>query len=181
MSIMELGALGEFLGSIGVIATLVYLAIQVRHSKDSMDANTRSVMAQISQARADSIMANLRAIQHSDHFPRIQVLRDNSADAREWADGLLPEDRSRWRTWLISNLNDVRNQFYQYQQGLLDERIWKTSTRGQIARMLADLPYFLPTIQPIDPEFKATLNAIAEEEGLPLINDSGGFTGNLRV
>ena len=30
MSIMELGALGEFLGSIGVIATLIYLAIQIR-------------------------------------------------------------------------------------------------------------------------------------------------------
>ncbi len=27
MTIMELGAMGEFLGSIGVIATLIYLAI----------------------------------------------------------------------------------------------------------------------------------------------------------
>ena len=30
MSIIELGALGEFLGSIGVIATLIYLAVQIR-------------------------------------------------------------------------------------------------------------------------------------------------------
>ena len=29
MSIIELGALGEFLGSIGVIATLVYLAVHM--------------------------------------------------------------------------------------------------------------------------------------------------------
>ena len=34
MSIMELGALGEFVGSIGVIATLIYLAIQVRQTKN---------------------------------------------------------------------------------------------------------------------------------------------------
>ena len=30
MSIMELGALGEFVGSILVLGTLVYLALQVR-------------------------------------------------------------------------------------------------------------------------------------------------------
>ena len=43
MSIMELGALGEFLGSIGVIATLIYLAIQIRQ-------NTRSVRDSAYQA-----------------------------------------------------------------------------------------------------------------------------------
>ena len=37
MSIIELGALGEFLGSIGVIATLIYLAIQIRQNTHSLD------------------------------------------------------------------------------------------------------------------------------------------------
>ena len=32
MNIMELGALGEFVGSIGVIATLIYLAMQIRQN-----------------------------------------------------------------------------------------------------------------------------------------------------
>ncbi len=31
-----LGNLGEFIGAIAVVATLVYLAIQVRHSKEAM-------------------------------------------------------------------------------------------------------------------------------------------------
>ena len=43
MSIVELGALGEFVGSIAVVVTLIFLAIQVRHSKDATEANTRSV------------------------------------------------------------------------------------------------------------------------------------------
>jgi len=30
----------------------------------------------------------------------------------------------------------------------------------------------------MDPEFKAALHSIAEEEGLPLIDDSSGFSGN---
>jgi UDP-N-acetylglucosamine 2-epimerase len=36
-----LGNFGEFLGAIAVVATLLYLAVQVRHSKMSLDENTR--------------------------------------------------------------------------------------------------------------------------------------------
>ena len=47
MSLMEmaqlLGNFGEFIGAIAVVATLVYLAIQVRHSKSAVDANTQSL------------------------------------------------------------------------------------------------------------------------------------------
>lgn len=173
MSIMELGALGEFLGSIGVIATLVYLAIQVRHSKESMETNTRVIMAQISQARADAASARTRAIVHSDHYARIGALEMAAKDRTDWASGLSPEDQYRVRMHLIDLLNDVRNQFYQYQQGFLDEVIWRTSTRGQIARLLRDLPHFFPVPpRPIDSEFVALMNAIAKEEGLPLIDES---------
>ena len=38
-----LGAVSETLGAIGVIVTLIYLAIQVKHSKHSVDANTVSL------------------------------------------------------------------------------------------------------------------------------------------
>ncbi len=38
-----LGNYGEFVGAIAVVGTLVYLALQVRHSKEAMNANTRSL------------------------------------------------------------------------------------------------------------------------------------------
>lgn len=38
-----LGNLGEFGGAIAVVITLVYLAVQVRHSKEATEANTRSL------------------------------------------------------------------------------------------------------------------------------------------
>ncbi len=47
MTITELGALGEFVGAIAVVATLAYLAVQVRQ-------NTRMMRAQIYQARSDA-------------------------------------------------------------------------------------------------------------------------------
>ena len=34
MSIMELGALGEFLGVFALVATLIYLSVQVRHARN---------------------------------------------------------------------------------------------------------------------------------------------------
>lgn len=37
MTIMELGALGEFFGAIAVFATLLFLAIEIRHSSRSAD------------------------------------------------------------------------------------------------------------------------------------------------
>jgi hypothetical protein len=40
MNIMELGALGEFVGSIGVIATLVYLAIQIRQNSRTLQSTS---------------------------------------------------------------------------------------------------------------------------------------------
>jgi hypothetical protein len=40
-TIQNLGALGEFVGSIGVIITLVYLAVQIRQNTQSVRVNNR--------------------------------------------------------------------------------------------------------------------------------------------
>jgi hypothetical protein len=38
-----LGNLGEFVGAIAVVVTLVYLAVQVRHSRAATEANTKQL------------------------------------------------------------------------------------------------------------------------------------------
>ena len=56
MSIIELGALGEFLGSIGVIATLIYLAIQVRVGARNTAIEARQrVLDRFADAKANII------------------------------------------------------------------------------------------------------------------------------
>jgi len=65
MNIIELGALGEFLGSIGVVATLVYLAIQIRQNTNQLHNNERSLR----RAENNAIMQNwsdLRRLVMSD-------------------------------------------------------------------------------------------------------------------
>ena len=45
MSITELGALGEFVGAIGVVITLVYLAYQIRQNTDQLEQNILAAKA----------------------------------------------------------------------------------------------------------------------------------------
>ena len=46
MSIAELGALGEFVASFGVVATLVYLAIQTRQNTRAVRINTAQTVTE---------------------------------------------------------------------------------------------------------------------------------------
>ena len=46
MSIAELGALGEFIASFGVLATLIYLAIQMRQNTQALRLNTAQVVTE---------------------------------------------------------------------------------------------------------------------------------------
>ena len=61
-TIQMLGSLGEFVGAIAVVATLVYLAIQVRHSKEAMEGNTKSLEESRQLAIAESYQARTQMV-----------------------------------------------------------------------------------------------------------------------
>jgi hypothetical protein len=50
MTLSELADIGEFLGGLGVVASLIYLATQVRHSARVTEENTREVGAAAREA-----------------------------------------------------------------------------------------------------------------------------------
>ena len=177
MSLAQLlGNFGEFAGAIAVVVTIGYLALQVRHSKVALEENTRSVRAQIAQARADTLTADYRALMDSPYIPAIMAKRFESPDDEVWATALSSEETMRVRYYCFLQFNDIRNQYYQYQQGLLDESIWKSSTRGQIERMLEILHLFVPIQMRLDPELKRVLDDVARERGLPTLKE--GAVGN---
>ena len=45
MSLENWAAIAEIIGAIVVVLTLIYLAIQIKHSKNSPDANTKAIRA----------------------------------------------------------------------------------------------------------------------------------------
>jgi hypothetical protein len=50
-----LGNFGEFAGALAVVGTLVYLAVQVRQSKEALNANTRSLDEDRKMTQADTL------------------------------------------------------------------------------------------------------------------------------
>ncbi len=137
MSIMELGALGEFVGAIAVVVTLAYLAVQIRQNTRAMEESRRLALAQTYQVRADSLQDMLVGAANSEHIGPI-ITKLTSAgypeDVRS-LDQLSPDERGRFRQWQIAQQTHWDNMFYQYQQGFLDEEYYRDSFRERVRRL----------------------------------------------
>ena len=111
-----LGNYGEFIGSIAILVTLGYLAVQVRQNTRALEEGQRIALTENYIARVDQIAVSSRELALSNDLGEIL------ARGREQGIGsLLPEERPRYRSWLVAQLHRVDSQFYQLQKGLLDE------------------------------------------------------------
>jgi hypothetical protein len=138
------------LAAIGVIISLIYLAIQIRQ-------NTKAVKA---TAYQDSVAAsrdlNLAVLTN----PELSELALRE-DAIEVASG---EDRRRMSLLLNVFLKNFESQFYQYQQGLLEDHLW-SANRANLCR-LATRPGFAMWWQQtglaFSPGFKALVDGFLQ-------------------
>ena len=137
MTIIELGALGEFLGAIGVIATLAYLAIQIRQNTRSLNASQRLALAQTYQMRADALQNMLVQAAESERIgPIISKLTSvGYPEDVTSLDQLSVAERGSFRQWQIAQQTHWDNMFYQYQQGFLDDEYYRDSFRERVRRL----------------------------------------------
>ncbi|MBW2725788.1 MAG: hypothetical protein JRE71_15510 [Deltaproteobacteria bacterium] len=47
MTLQDLGNIGEFVGAIGVVTSLVYLALQIRQQSRQINENTNSLLRRV--------------------------------------------------------------------------------------------------------------------------------------
>jgi hypothetical protein len=137
MTIMELGALGEFVGAIAVVATLAYLAVQIRQNTRSMDESKQLALAQTYQMRADALQNMLVHAADSERIgPIITKLTELGypEDATS-LDQLTPLERGRFRQWQIAQQTHWDNMFFQYQQGFLDEEYYRDAFCERVGRL----------------------------------------------
>jgi hypothetical protein len=137
MTIMELGALGEFIGAIAVVVTLAYLAIQIRQNTHAMEEGKRLALAQTYQMRADALQQMLVQASESEYIGPIIVklnLAGYPADVAS-LDVLTPEERGRFRQWQIAQQTHWDNMYFQYQQGFLDEEYYRDAFRERVRRL----------------------------------------------
>ena len=137
MTIIELGALGEFLGSIAVLATLVYLAMQIRQNTRTMDESKKLALAQTYQMRSDALQMMLVHAADSDHIGPIitKLTTAGYPDVTSSLDQLSKEELGRFRQWQIAQQTHWDNMFFQYQQGFIDEEYYRDSFRVRVGRL----------------------------------------------
>jgi len=123
MNIMELGAIGEFVGSIAVLATLVYLAVQLRQSKELLERNEKISLSQVNQARTDSRIG-IMSSNASEEFAALfcSITREGEQD---FDPGLIrnlsDKDRLKLRNVLGCTIAHFENVLYQNQLGLVSK------------------------------------------------------------
>lgn len=115
-TLQDLGNLGEFLGAMGVIVSLVYLAKQ-------MQQNTTSVRA----ASFNSMVQNsIRLLEHAFIDSEFAgFLHKAEADPS----ALSPEEKVRWDSYMTAVYRHFGNLVYQHRVGALDQEMWMSYER----------------------------------------------------
>ncbi len=118
MTLADLGNIGEFVASIGVLATLIYLAIQIRQ-------NTAATRVQIRQAIADSQFANINSRATDPLLPNI-IRKANHNEP------LTEEEEYRLYFHLDATMRQFENIHSQYLAGVLSEKDWTAISTGMM-------------------------------------------------
>lgn len=101
--------IGEIVGLVAIVASLLMVAIELKQ-------NTDMTRAQIIQSRADTAIDLADTFYNSDHMPGIFVKAVNGQQLSE-------EEAARYRFWIRASLRNQDNNLQQYNQGLLGDHI----------------------------------------------------------
>lgn len=107
MTIQDLGSLGEIIGAIAVVATLIYLVAQIRQNNELLRSESRQALV---GNDVTSLAANL---QHADVFAKYVT-----------GQALPPEEQLRMSFMFTLDLRNREFEYFQYKSGLLDEETW---------------------------------------------------------
>ena len=117
MTLQDLGSIGEFLGAIGVIISLIYLATQIHQ-------NTKSVRTAAVDAATDRFIESVRLVSLN---PELAELLD--AGHKNLA-ALSDIQKRRYRMHYFANSLQFENLFRKYREGHLPDSQWQGIVDG---------------------------------------------------
>ena len=137
MTLQDWGSLGEVVGAIAVVVTLIYLAKQIKQNTHAMEESRRLALAQTYQMRSDALQAMLVHAADSEHIgPIIIKLTAKGYPEDVAALGELSEaELRRFRMWQIAQQTHWDNMHYQYQQGYLDSEYYEDAFKERVVRL----------------------------------------------
>ena len=137
MTITELGAMGELLGAVGVIASLIYLSVQIKQNTRSMDENKRLALAQTYQIRADALQGMLVHAASSETIGPliVRLTQLGYPENVEALEKISAQERGIFKQWQIAQQIHWDNMHYQYQQGFLDPEYYEDEFKVRVRRL----------------------------------------------
>jgi hypothetical protein len=109
MSLENLGNLGEFIGAIAVLVSVIYLALQIRQ-------NTKSLITQTGQAiMSQGVNASIDTAANDS----LMVVLAKLGDQKE----LTVAERIQYSIWMEGIITNYSQIFYVHQQGNLDDNL----------------------------------------------------------
>ena len=152
MSIQDLGALGEVVGSIGIVISLIYLALQTR-------ANTRTLKSQTRSSITDQILSVQIATFQSAEFQSAFRKVIN-------AEPLTDIDRDILTREAVLFFKHMENAQYQYENGLYDKAEFEAQ-RAIWVRRFEIHPYWRENWE----TFKYSLSPRLVDEVQPILDE----------
>ena len=107
---LDINAVVQLLGMLGIIISLIFVGLEMRQSQ-------RIAIAGQYQARAAMNAASIQAA--------IEAGIDFSAQSGLSQSNLTPEEQVQQRNFTNLAYTRIENDYYQYQQRLIDEETWK--------------------------------------------------------
>ena len=108
------GAIGEIVGAAAVVASLIYLAIQLRHNSNQMEFSARTTQVAAYHEITGRIVQNRQIMFSSSELPLL-IEKVRSGD---WLDNV---EVRRYGAYVLSMISNADAAHFQYAQGLLSK------------------------------------------------------------
>lgn len=175
MTIQDVGAIGEILGALAVVVSLIYLASQIRQNTRQIDQNTRAAQATAFDSAITHTMMARQAIFQDEDVARIY--HNGSMDPESLSD----QDRFRFRLiahnilWSIWNL--------QSQSAMGGDGMEMMDAQGPLLRRIVATPgmrwFWKNWKQEFGPGFREEVDRILTElDGAGVQTEEGQETSN---
>ena len=119
-----LGNIGEFVGSIAVLLTLIYLTVQTKQSKELLEENRKIALSQVFQTRVGFRMANHHKFAepaNAELTAKVAYSPNDVTESIARLNDLSAAEQQQFFHLQHANVQLVENVIYQEKLGLLDD------------------------------------------------------------
>lgn len=116
MTLNDLGNIGELIGSLAIVLSLIYVGIEVRRS-------SRIARLSTLQAHTDNTIQLMSALAHSEQSAR--VMRVGLDESEELTD----DQRSQFNLYMSAALFSVQSAYVHHVEGASSEQTWNAWLR----------------------------------------------------